>query len=738
MVRSRLDNSIKYEEIKTLSQDDENMESDLFLTEVNDIKILCSIGKVKYTYVNKNILYVPLYLINDERVVSRIGLYEFSESELINVVDEKNELIDIEELNEPLLFSFVTTSFLKKYKYQGRETLKKEEIEEDEDTDKDTDEDEEQDTDEEDTDDDDEEDTDEEDTDEDDEEDTDEDEDEEQDTDEDDEEDSDKEDTDEQDTYDDDISIDDIQDKNDLEQYIEKAKTPSITEKDNYLETKEDSEKIKSQYKNGNIWVEEYFKNNKFNIIDNEGGGDCLFAVIRDAYKSIDVDMSVEKQRNILSENVTEELFNNYKTLHTDFSKEYKNLTKELKKLVKKNKEYKKEIENETNITKRKIILDKSKKNAEEFKNIKEQQNVIFSLLQDYQFMENINTIDDFKNIVKSCKFWGDAWSISILEQALNIKLIILSKEAYEQEDYNNVLLCGHMNDTELQKKKSFKPDFYIITDYNGIHYKLVSYNNKRILKYNQIPYDIRTMIVDKCLERGAGSYSFIPQFNTLKQRIEKKRENIEEIKPENKKKQYINATTKSDIEETEEKEETEKEKLYNEEIVFQFYIKSADKPPGKGSGETIPETKRKDFALLNKVKHWRRKLSNLYEEPFILEDKKWNSIEHYYQAMKFKKYHPEIYDMFSLESQSEISNDAKKAKDIGEKQSYKRKKLTIDESFNDNKNDILYRAYMAKFTQNKELEKILQETKNAKLHRYLRGYPPQEATILMKVRENI
>ena len=34
-------------------------------------------------------------------------------------------------------------------------------------------------------------------------------------------------------------------------------------------------------------WIQEFLKSNEYQLIDNEGGGECLFAVIRDSFKSI-------------------------------------------------------------------------------------------------------------------------------------------------------------------------------------------------------------------------------------------------------------------------------------------------------------------------------------------------------------------------------------------------------------------------------------------------------------------
>ena len=106
-------------------------------------------------------------------------------------------------------------------------------------------------------------------------------------------------------------------------------------------------------------------------------------------------------------------------------------------------------------------------------------------------------------------------------------------------------------NDIELEKRGKFEPEFYIILEYNGYHYKLVGYKKKQIFKFRELPYDIKKMVTDKCMEKNAGIFSIIPDFQKFKA-----------------------STTKEVIKEAvyEDISESKLRGLYNDDIVFQFY----------------------------------------------------------------------------------------------------------------------------------------------------------------------
>ena len=60
-------------------------------------------------------------------------------------------------------------------------------------------------------------------------------------------------------------------------------------------------------------------QNNNFGITDNEGGGDCFFSTIRDAFSSIGQQTTVKKLREKLAAEATEEIFMNYKSFYDAF-----------------------------------------------------------------------------------------------------------------------------------------------------------------------------------------------------------------------------------------------------------------------------------------------------------------------------------------------------------------------------------------------------------------------------------
>ena len=184
------------------------------------------------------------------------------------------------------------------------------------------------------------------------------------------------------------------------------------------------------------------------------------------------------------------------------------------------------------------------------------------------------------------------------------------------------------------------------------------------------------------------------------------------------------------------------------EEPVFQFYSKSSDTPdPGRGAGERITDGQIEEFRELGSMVGWRKVLSNFYMAPFKLDGRTWNSVEHYYHANKFKKGHPEFYELFTVESGSAMSKDPVFAKAAGGKtgvykrEKYKRDKdIVMDEDFfsSGRSKRVMEEGQRAKYTQDERAKRVLLATKNATLQHHVRGSPAVIFYDTMKIRREL
>ena len=748
MVKSKLNKDINYHEYSHLEEEDFNYNTPLFEVQLlrDPQKVVIGLGQLNYHFAKRySVVYAPIYLFNvDMEFMKQIGVYEMPSNQI--KMDESGDL-DIHKLT-PLLYGFVNTELLRKSRAKGgiiaatptatdikkkatevneiKKSLGKPSASTDANADNTSD--------------------------------------------------SDDSDTTDADTL---FGLD--------------AKQKHLLSGASILplQTKEQSELERRQYKpnpTADLWIQKYLRNKYFNFIDNEGGSDGFFAVIRDALLTQGRTTTILELRKQLSEEVTDEVFRAYREKFGMYHALIRTETRETKELVNNYNDMKRRISSIHDRAQQQLMIAGAKKLVVEH-NLKHDEMKYTKILAGaYDYMREVRSTEQLKERMMTSIYWPDAWAVDTMERVLNMKFVMFSRDAYEAGDIDNVLLCDNGGGAgagagDHRKCKVFEPTAYIlisrgisltnasaavggggggkhargrsrsrsrspnhrhiIPDSKSINYTLITYKTHGVLAFSELPYDIKLLVTTKCLENQTCGYSAIPQFKLFQRELgirvdEIPNESLDDLLEE----VHTGATGVSG---------RNGAHLYTPDIVFQFYAKSNPNAlPGCGPGEKIPETEKIHFHKLATFENWRRKLSNFWNEPFMLDNHTWQSVEHYYQGSKFKNNNREFYLKFSLDSRSELASDPVLAKAAGSKSGKLKNaassthirptRITIDpDFFNHGRSEReMENAMFAKFSQNKGLKDLLLATRNAKLVHYQRGARPEVYQNLMRVRHKL
>ena len=675
MITSNIDSKVEYAITNNIDKSDLNHEAFVYNAKIYNKHIKFVLGTPRFDFLSNNIMYFNIYLANNGSVVSKIGIYETKNTDYTSLLDSTGD-IDLNMMHEPIIFPFAKPLIINNYELIDKfETMSNTS------------------------------------------------------------EFNSASDTSSENTSISDIETDEEEKIEDTDEKPQKFISESFDLMELNSQTKDESDYEISKYEEdpSHKWINKYLRSNKYEILDNEGGGDCFFAVLRDALRSVKIDISVQSIREKLANEVTEEILATYKEFFELFYNNMKTTQTQLKEYKKKHLTLKKMITATADgVDKMKMISD-VKSNFEKMSSVSDQSKELEELAKEFEFMKDVETVDDLKKVIMELggKYWADNWALVTLERLYNVKFIVLSQDHFLNGEKELVLQCSEA-DKKLQAQGVFKPSYYIITDYiKGIHYKLITYdkNIKRgALTFTELPYKIKELVLEKCMEKGAGLYVLIPDFKTFAN------QHGVQTSPISKTSGYDSLVSTK----------TPKSQEYDDSIIIQIYSKSKHEKVGEGSGESIkPELKtvKNVLDLNNKKKYpeWRKKLDNDFlVSNLVIDGNNWSSVKHYMLGSRFK----DLVDLYGkFMKNGEVGANNEEALKLYNSSVIKKSVKAVimnDEDFKKIESGLLEKALYAKFTQNDELREILILTGDALINTFKQTKGASPALELMKVRKLI
>ena len=460
-------------------------------------------------------------------------------------------------------------------------------------------------------------------------------------------------------------------------------------------------------------WFYAFILDNSFMSYESNN---ALFELICDTLNNSE--MSPNIIRDVLSKNVNEEIFDYYLEKYNDAKDHVDMQTAEVSKIKKK-------------IVAKKKRFDRQRPKGDgineqfEYSKLDEERKIALNMLvkleynlSKFKFMEKLTTKEMLKTFIITESFPANAWSITCVERLGGFKLILLNETAFNTGDNTDVLQCLVENINDIGTP--FVPSKYmIVCEMNDGLYRLINFDElTKTFTFKNLPEVIKTKVADKCWDNDSGGLfheiADFSKFTTIYKETHKIPEDSVEHESNSIDEDIANKLNPD----------------FSNMTVFRFHKVANSKPlPGMGHGESIgPETVF-EYSILSGIENWRRKLSDMYISQFELDGHKWNSVEHYYQANKFKQ-SPELFDKFISHdvTKSNIEEDSTEAQTYGNSITRKRRIGAIYVNYTELIDDdytieegLLARenAQRAKFSQNYDLKQMLISTKHARLDEY-------------------
>jgi len=379
MVYSNINGTVFFKETTDIDPEDIGHETTIHEMEIHQKRVLIVFGKIKHTFINRNVVYIPIYLVVRHKVSKQIGVIEMHKDDILTIFEESdNNEIDLEKLDEPLMFSFVDETFIDNSGSNADTFKPLEDSVVDKDSEVDVDEDKDQDK--------------------------------------------------EYDETDDimSVKVDPSKISKETKKAVEVLKN-GIFERDSSVnaptslveESESDATEIKSAFLASpqNTWIEKYMKNNHYDLHDVENNGDCFFAVIRDAFKQIGMITTVAKLRAILSREMTDDHFQERRSMYIDLKRTVEGYDRELRELKNKVDNVLRKQADEMRGDKSALIkiMDETNRIKEEYKKVGKRKQSANALIEEsVGQIKSIDTLEQFKEFIQTSGFWADEWAISV------------------------------------------------------------------------------------------------------------------------------------------------------------------------------------------------------------------------------------------------------------------------------------------------------------------------------------
>jgi hypothetical protein len=487
MVYSRIASHVDYNEEDSICSEDVGHESNLYVSKLFEQDIIFTLGKVKFTHIDNGVIFFPIYLVSDKfEIVEKIGIYEMTKDEFLENIDQMKNEIDLSLLHEPIIFKNTEKTLRKLGCYSSHKVVahknitrtKKSQYDKNGKYDKNNKND-------------------------------------------------DKKNGNNKDENNDENIIHDVVgdvnyeitdlDFSNINRNIEISLKDGIfvkhdRERMSLLpdELKETAEQITKSYRTSanDNWLKRMMKNPHYEFKDVHDDNNSFYAVIRDAFEQIGYYTTIQKLRNIVAKHTTKKHLIANRILFSEYNSQISNLRIrmiEIRRIIEV--DFRKKIKNSVlTRVEQKDIINKCAILKDEFDTMNKLKKNIIKIIDDTfgKDFELVGNLEKYKERIVSNNCCINSNAISIIERELNIKTIIFSE--IDCNDQNEVI----KSEKYIDGKILYKPDYYILISVRNGYYKSVSYKNKKILEFPEIPYNVKMIIIKKNMAGISGKYASI------------------------------------------------------------------------------------------------------------------------------------------------------------------------------------------------------------------------------------